>query len=91
MKKLTYGMIIATTLLTLLFLGVFIPGASAGEETAFAYREHRVKPGDTLWGIAKEYTKGNRDIRKYIYSIMRDNEMESPDIMPGQILLIPPQ
>ena len=54
-------------------------------------RDYTVKPGDTLWAIAREHTDGKGDIRRYIYDIMKENGMKSPDIMQGQVIKIPPE
>ncbi|HQD41493.1 MAG TPA: LysM peptidoglycan-binding domain-containing protein [Bacillota bacterium] len=64
---------------------------SAKGETVPVCRDYTVKPGDTLWAIAREHTDGKGDIRRYIYDIMKENGMKSPDIMQGQVIKIPPE
>lgn len=51
--------------------------------------EMYIKPGDTLWDLAKKYTPEGKDLRKTIYEINILNELESSDIYPGQIIKIP--
>jgi LysM repeat protein len=89
MKKIIGAALIIITVFGITLLGALGLGTSARGETVAACQEYRVKPGDTLWNIAKEYTDGKKDIRKYIYNIMKENGMENPDLMPGQIIFIP--
>ncbi|HKZ21504.1 MAG TPA: LysM peptidoglycan-binding domain-containing protein [Acidimicrobiia bacterium] len=49
---------------------------------------HRVVPGDTLWEIASDLETG-RDPRAVISEIRVLNGLESVDIRPGQVLLLP--
>ncbi len=67
---------------------VFALRSSASGLTADSYKEIVVCPGDTLWGIAKEYRPGEHT-QKVIYEIMNYNNMEMTDIFPGQKLKIP--
>ncbi|NLJ33613.1 MAG: LysM peptidoglycan-binding domain-containing protein [Firmicutes bacterium] len=48
-----------------------------------------VAAGDTVWSIAKEYQGPEGDIRPLVYEIGRLNELQSPMIYPGQVLLLP--
>lgn len=50
--------------------------------------EYIVKPGDTLWEIASEYTPKGVDKREYIFNIKRDNGLERLEIYPGMVLEI---
>jgi LysM repeat protein len=49
---------------------------------------HRVVSGDTLWGIASDLGSG-RDPRAVISEILLLNDLDSVDIKPGQVLLLP--
>jgi LysM repeat protein len=49
---------------------------------------HRVVSGDTLWGIASDLETG-RDPRAVISEIRLLNDLDSVDIKPGQVLLLP--
>ena len=91
MKKITGTLIVIITLSMMSLLGSLVNQVSARSETVPVFREYKVRPGDTLWAIAREHTDGKGDIRRYIYDIMKENGMKSPDIMPGQVLLIPPE
>lgn len=48
-----------------------------------------VRPGDTLWEIAKKYSDGKKDIREVVYIISKVNEIDNSIIYSGQILKIP--
>jgi len=60
---------------------------------SYGYKEQefliiKVEKGDTLWDIAEKYGK-NGDIRKYIYSIKKLNNLETGFIYEGDLLKIP--
>lgn len=48
-----------------------------------------VDQGDSLWGLAARYGPGNRDIRLMVDEILRINGLASPELQPGQVVLIP--
>jgi len=52
------------------------------------YIEVVVKPGDTLWEIAKSQNS-NRDLRKAIFEIKESNCLTGNTIQPGQTILLP--
>ena len=51
------------------------------------YQIYVVKSGDTLWDIAKQYTRG--DPRELIYQIRQSNNLSTSIIYAGQELKIP--
>lgn len=58
-----------------------------------AYKEHIVKPNETLWQIAEQYHP-NEDTRKVVYEIREANADETgekldPKILPGQVVRVP--
>jgi len=53
------------------------------------YLEVIVKEGDTLWDLARNHYHGKKDIRKKIYEIRSINNLETVNIVPGQLILIP--
>ncbi|MGG4145413.1 LysM peptidoglycan-binding domain-containing protein [Paenibacillus algorifonticola] len=57
--------------------------AVAGEQTVV------VTQGDTLWELARKYSDNSEDIRWSVYQIRERNHLSSPDIWPGQKLVIP--
>ena len=48
-----------------------------------------VVEGDTLWSLIDEHYHTDNDIREAIYQVKKINNMESSDLMPGQVLYIP--
>lgn len=48
-----------------------------------------VNEGDTLWEIAEQYADESIDVRKYIKLIRKYNNLDTAEIMPGDVLVIP--
>lgn len=53
------------------------------------FERYVVQAGDTLSGIARQYTPEAKDYRKLQNAIIRNNELKSVVIYPGDVLLIP--
>jgi len=51
--------------------------------------EHVVVTGDTLWDIAAGRTPAGDDVRRTVYEIRQANRLDSPSIVPGQVLQVP--
>ena len=51
--------------------------------------EVKVCEGDTLWTIANTYTDNTVDVRRAIYEIQEYNELDTAEIHPGEIIIIP--
>lgn len=47
-----------------------------------------VESGDTLWGMAGEFG-GDGDPRAYVDDLLRINHLSSPQVFPGQELVLP--
>lgn len=60
--------------------------ASANE---FQYILVHVKPGDTLWSIAKDNNYGSKNTRSLVYDIKKYNKLKSSTIHAGDELVIP--
>ena len=77
--------------LVLLLTGAVVAWADDASPTGAvtAHVEQEVVPGDTLWEIAALYTDPGDDVRDTIYDIKIANDLESSEIMAGQILVIP--
>lgn len=52
------------------------------------YKEITVRPGDTLWDIAKSEDTG-RDLREVVFEIDKVNGLSGRMIQPGETLRIP--
>lgn len=59
------------------------------ELLTYNHIEITVKPGDTLWNIARDCADVKTDTRKMVDYICKLNELRNPLIYPGQKLLVP--
>lgn len=84
-----------------LFIGIFI-GMKASDYIRttkindygrqMVYTSYTVKSGDTLWGIAQDLAALNpefNDIRQYVSTIKKTNNMSTDEIKSGQNIIIP--
>lgn len=78
MKKL---LIIALTII----IATSIIGCS-GQDHSWTIEEYYVEPGDTLWGIARQYCPDDMDIREYIYEVEEYNNMPTSGLRAGQTI-----
>ncbi|NOX23887.1 MAG: LysM peptidoglycan-binding domain-containing protein [Actinobacteria bacterium] len=79
---------VAVALMLLLASQVQAAGDDAnGEVTSVVVAEYMVRSGDTLWGIAAEYT--DDDVRTMVGIISERNGLTSSIIHAGQVLEIP--
>lgn len=62
-------------------------GAAAVRPHARAWSCVDVRPGDTLWSLAKEHS--SEDPRKAVEEILGENELEGAGIHPGMVLWVP--
>lgn len=85
MRHLIVYLLIPSLLLTAVIL---IKDAQASDLDPGQMEVWTVKPGDTLWTIAK-HNRGNTDIRRYIYEIEQLNDING-HIYPGQTIILPP-
>jgi hypothetical protein len=51
-------------------------------------RTHVVEEGETLWGLARHYAS-SADPRDYVYQLQQINDLRSPQVFPGQELILP--
>jgi len=79
---------LAVVTLLLVIIMIFTVKTSASGSPKVRFVEVTVCPGDTLWDISREYTRGE-NIEKVIYDIKKINKMQKSDIYPGQTLKIP--
>lgn len=75
-------------LLIISILSFFLLKGKAHEAPSY-YLNWSVSKGDTLWAIAKSTLPEGRDIRDYITEIRHWNELNTSNIIEGQLLEIP--
>ncbi|WP_281887180.1 LysM peptidoglycan-binding domain-containing protein [Paenibacillus sp. YYML68] len=75
---------------------ILLVSASFGQTDVYAADtkpiEHRtiiVEYGDTLWGIASDYSTGQFGIKEYIYKLKKLNGLKDSSIKAGQKLILP--
>lgn len=65
-------------------------GALGGSEPLTAAGSvYRVRPGDTLWELARRQVGPEGDPRPLIADIRALNDLSSPALRPGQLLAVP--
>lgn len=87
----TVPLLIGVMILVFLVIQPRIFGAVAMQQVEgdTDYIEVLVAPGDTVWGLAREYGPDGVDVRRMIYQIRDANGLETFVIHPGQVLIIP--
>ncbi|MEA1974409.1 MAG: LysM peptidoglycan-binding domain-containing protein [Bacillota bacterium] len=86
--------IISIILLTIVFILLFSLLTNTYKSFAMnevEYIEVKIKSGDTIWNIAKEYRQENQDIRELVYIIIKVNNIKNSIIYEGQKIKIPSQ
>lgn len=79
----------ALVALVVVAVGVAKPKNDSVEAETGTYIEYYVKPGDTLWDIAKAYSNNNVDLRDLVREIEEKNQLKSAAIYIGDMLLVP--
>jgi LysM repeat protein len=74
-----------TVIVVLLFLSSAVQATGQATETA----DYRVKPGDTLWQIAKTHGPEDADTRRIVAVIEKINEIDGGRLQAGQVIEIP--
>jgi Tfp pilus assembly protein FimV len=74
-----------TVIVVLLFLSSAVQATGDVTETD----TYRVKPGDTLWQIARIHGPQNADTRRIVAAIEKLNEIEGSRLQAGQVIEIP--
>jgi LysM repeat protein len=87
-RRLTLGLLGGLVILLTVFVLAPKTVFMLGRADAAALQSYTVAPGDTLWEIADQYSNG-QDVRKLIYTIKQTNHLQTANVIPGQVLLIP--
>ncbi len=87
-NKFRFFTFISVLLLTLTIIAVLLFQISAKANIQPSYKTITVSHGDTLWKIAEENSQ-NSDIREFVYQIRKINKLETANINPGQLILVP--
>lgn len=83
-KRFIFVSVLLTSLLA--FTLMFTLTVYSNDKPEYTYV--RVTSGDSLWSIASSYNN-KMDIRKMIYLIEEENNINRTDIQPGDVLKIP--
>lgn len=67
---------------------LLVPRLMATVSSVSEQQVHVVESGETLWGVAGEFG-GNGDPRAYVHDLMEINRLSSPQVFPGQKLILP--
>lgn len=59
------------------------------QEDGVKFKEVQIEYGDTIWHIAKNNMSKDEDIRDYIYQIRKINNLDTANIYPGKVILVP--
>lgn len=70
-------------------IGLGARAVPAGQQRRVPRIVHVVRPGDTLWEIAKRLAPGD-DPRRLVQAIIDENRLGPAPIWPGQRLYLPP-
>jgi len=74
-----------TVMVVLLFLSSAVQATGQITETT----DYRVKPGDTLWQIARTFGPDDADTRRVVAAIEKLNQVAGGNLQAGQIIEIP--
>ncbi len=74
-----------TVIVVLLFLSSAVQATGQIADTT----EYRVKPGDSLWQIAKTYGPENADTRRVVAAIEKLNHLDGGTLQAGLVIEIP--
>lgn len=91
MTNINSARIRALSIISITVVVVLLLLASASQATGQITEtyDYRVRPGDTLWGIAGEHGPEGQDRRSVIATIERINELDGGVLQAGQVLVLP--
>ena len=75
--------------ITVVFVLLLLASASHATGEITDTFEYRVRPGDTLWDIAREHGPHGRDVRSIVATIERINGLDGGVLQAGHVLELP--
>ena len=79
--------VVMVALVPVVAMGIY-GAAFPSNVVEYENREVIVRPGDTLWSIAKDAVGETEDVRQVIYHMMKDNNLPDANIHPGMKLKV---
>ena len=76
-------------LITLLMTVSTMANLAFAKKSEGDYLRVVVTNGDSVWSIAKENNPNDKDVRRLVYEIIDENDIENGVIYAGEELLIP--
>lgn len=73
-----------------IILGLAAPRLWATADAPKPATVHVVRPGETLWALALSRGVGE-DPRRYVHEVLTINGLTTPQLHPGQRLVLPPK
>ncbi len=80
---------LAVVAVTIVLAVAGVVGAVEADTGPVQTTEHRVRAGDTLWGIASGFTRPGEDVRVVVRSLMDLNDLTDSSLAVGQVLIVP--
>jgi uncharacterized membrane protein YvbJ len=84
---------VIASVITLILLSIimsYITGTlTSNAESETEIIKITIREGDTLWKIASQYNYYDEDIRAVVHRIKAYNQLESANIYPQQVVMIP--
>jgi LysM repeat protein len=79
-----------------MLIGIVVPRLFASDSSTppvppvpvIPARIHQVAAGETVWGLAQRYAP-DEDARRFVYEVLRLNDLRQPVLFPGQRLFLP--
>jgi len=72
-----------------------LPAMAGGREKPAAAERPpllvEVRPGETLWAIARRDGNAKTDVRELVWRIEKANDLDARRLEPGTVVLIPPE
>ncbi len=74
-----------------IILGLAAPRLWASADAPKPATIHVVLPGESLWALALRHNGDGEDPRRYVHDVLTINRLATPQLHPGQRLVLPPE